>query len=61
MHQIVGIGLLAGVGFTMSIFIGTLAFESLPEPLLYAKIGILFASLAAGMLGYIWLYKTAER
>jgi NhaA family Na+:H+ antiporter len=58
LSQIVGIGLLAGIGFTMSIFIGTLAFESQPEALLYAKIGILFASLAAGILGYIWLFKT---
>ena len=58
--QIAGIGLLAGIGFTMSIFIGTLAFESQPDALLNAKIGILFASLAAGILGYIWLYKTTE-
>lgn len=61
MPQIVGIGLLAGIGFTMSIFIGTLAFESTPEALLNAKIGILFASLAAGLLGYIWLYKTTSK
>jgi NhaA family Na+:H+ antiporter len=60
MPQIAGIGLLAGIGFTMSIFIGTLAFESQPDALLNAKIGILFASLAAGVLGYIWLYKTTE-
>jgi NhaA family Na+:H+ antiporter len=61
MSQIAGIGLLAGIGFTMSIFIGSLAFESEPEALLYAKIGILFASLAAGILGYVWLYKVTER
>ena len=61
LSQIAGIGLLAGIGFTMSIFIGTLAFESQPEALLNAKIGILFASLAAGILGYIWLYKTTAR
>ncbi|MGI9537277.1 MAG: Na+/H+ antiporter NhaA [Desulfocapsaceae bacterium] len=61
MSQILGIGLLAGIGFTMSIFIGSLAFESNPEALLNAKIGILFASLAAGILGYIWLYKTTSK
>ena len=60
MPQILGIGLLAGIGFTMSIFIGSLAFESAPEALLNAKIGILFASLAAGILGYIWLHKTTS-
>lgn len=61
LSQIFGIGLLAGIGFTMSIFIGTLAFDSQPEALLNAKIGILFASLAAGILGYIWLYKATAR
>ena len=61
LSQIFGIGLLAGIGFTMSIFIGTLAFESQPEALLNAKIGILFASLSAGILGYIWLYKATSR
>lgn len=61
MPQILGIGLLAGIGFTMSIFIGTLAFEANPEALLNAKVGILFASLAAGILGYIWLYKTTSK
>ncbi|MEJ2056974.1 MAG: Na+/H+ antiporter NhaA, partial [Desulfofustis sp.] len=43
LSHIVGIGLLAGIGFTMSIFIGTLAFENHPAYLLNAKIGIVFA------------------
>lgn len=58
--QIIGIGLLAGIGFTMSIFIGSLAFYQEPEYLLNAKIGILFASAAAGISGYIWLFKTTS-
>lgn len=60
LSHIGGIGLLAGIGFTMSIFIATLAFENHPEYLLNAKIGIVFASFAAGILGYIWLYRTTS-
>lgn len=58
--QIFGIGLLAGIGFTMSIFIGSLAFDEDPHYLLNAKIGIVFASAAAGILGYIWLHRTTS-
>ena len=47
------VGLLAGVGFTMSIFIAMLAFES--EALLdAAKVGVLAGSLAAALLGLAW-------
>jgi len=52
--QVVGAGLLGGVGFTMSLFVSELAFES--EVLLNgAKVGILVASLAAGVSGYLVL------
>ena len=54
--QIVGVGLLGGIGFTMSIFIGELAFAADESYLLMAKTGILFASLIAGISGLIWLY-----
>jgi len=47
------IGLLAGVGFTMSLFIAMLAFES--EALLSAaKLGVLAGSLTAALLGLAW-------
>lgn len=47
------IGVLAGIGFTMSIFIGTLAFSD--ELLLgAAKLGVLTASLVAAVLGLVW-------
>ena len=52
MAQIIGSGALAGVGFTMSIFIANLAFSNNPEILGSAKIGILLASVIAGTLGY---------
>jgi Na+:H+ antiporter, NhaA family len=54
--QIAGVGLLSGIGFTMSIFIADLAFPQQPELLLMAKTGILIASLLAGLGGYFWLY-----
>lgn len=53
--HIVGAGLMAGIGFTMSIFIAELGFAHHPEDLLMAKTGILLASLVAGVSGYIWL------
>ncbi len=54
--HLIGAGLLAGIGFTMSIFVAELAFRNdQPEYLLQAKIGILFASLLAGVAGYLLL------
>lgn len=55
-NQIAGVSLLAGIGFTMSIFVAQLAFNEQEELLLMAKTGILLASLIAGVAGYIWLY-----
>ncbi len=54
--QIGGAALLGGIGFTMSIFIAELAFAGQPGMVLAAKIGILSASLVAGVLGAWWLY-----
>jgi NhaA family Na+:H+ antiporter len=53
-RQVLGIGFLAGIGFTMSLFITPLAF---PESglAIQAKEGILIAALAAGGLGWIVL------
>lgn len=50
-HHIYGAALLCGIGFTMSLFIGALAFD---DPLLVdeAKIGTLAGSLASGLLGF---------
>ena len=59
--QIVGMSLLAGIGFTMSIFIAELAFKGNYELLMVAKTGILFASLLAGIAGVIWLLMTTKK
>ncbi len=53
--QIVGTGLLAGVGFTMSIFVANLAFKESPGLLDSAKMGVLAGSLLAGISGYLVL------
>ncbi|NIR32392.1 MAG: Na+/H+ antiporter NhaA [Gammaproteobacteria bacterium] len=53
--HIVGVSLLAGIGFTMSIFIAELAFRGQPELIIAAKTGILLASLVSGIAGYLWL------
>lgn len=55
-RHIAGIAMLAGIGFTMSIFIAELAFKGHAEHLTEAKIAILAASLIAGVLGYLWLF-----
>ena len=53
--HMVGLGLLAGIGFTMSIFITNLAFAGQPEIINAAKMAILLASVTAGVLGMLWL------
>ena len=59
-RHIYGVSWLASIGFTMSIFVSTLAFTGGPELLEAAKMGILFASIVAGVVGYILLSKMGE-
>ena len=54
--HIVGLGLLAGMGFTMSIFIGSLSLVTQPELLNQAKMSIMLATTIAGVLGILWLW-----
>ncbi len=49
-----GVGLLASIGFTMSLFVTDLAFDN-PEYELQAKLGIFAASLIGGILGFFIL------
>jgi NhaA family Na+:H+ antiporter len=58
--QIWGASCLAGVGFTMSLFISELAFKD-PEIVSEAKIGILAASLVAGIMGYLVLTRALPK
>lgn len=59
--QIAGVALLAGIGFTMAIFIAELGFAEQAEYLLMAKTGILLASFVAGVGGFVWLKWVSER
>jgi Na+:H+ antiporter, NhaA family len=55
--HVAGMALVAGIGFTMSIFISSLAFNGDEQLLNTAKAGIFAASLISGGLGAAWLYK----
>ena len=50
-----GAGILGGIGFTMSIFIANLAFVENAGTINASKMAILFASLIAGICGFLWL------
>ena len=59
-REVTLIGLLAGIGFTMSIFIAMLAFSD-PVLLAAAKLGVLLASATAAVLGLAWAALRARR
>lgn len=57
--HLIGVALLAGIGFTMSLFISGLAFKN-PVFIDQAKYGILIASIIAGISGTIVLKKVSK-
>ena len=59
--QILGTGLLAGIGFTMSLFIANLGFKGNEVLLLDGKIGILTGSLVSGVIGFAVLWLSASK
>lgn len=54
--QLWGIGLLGGIGFTMSIFTSTLAFQHEGFQII-SKVSVMAGSLVAGIIGYMYLYQ----
>jgi NhaA family Na+:H+ antiporter len=58
--HLLGIGFLAGIGFTMSIFITLLAYSD-PVLITESKISILLASLISGIIGYSWLKSSLKK
>ena len=59
LKNLFGLSLLAGIGFTMSLFITSLAFSH-EEYMVQAKVGIFVASIIAGVAGYMVLNKTLK-
>ena len=54
-QHIIGVSFLAGIGFTMAIFIANLAFTGSPQYIDSAKIGIVIGSFIAAIIGYVIL------
>ncbi|MGB5398253.1 MAG: Na+/H+ antiporter NhaA [Gammaproteobacteria bacterium] len=61
LQHVIGVSLIAGIGFTMSTFIATLGFDSQPAHLQSAKSSILVASLASAILGLLYIRFVAAK
>ena len=57
-RAMIGLGLLCGIGFTMSLFIASLAYAGDGALFRASVLGVLCASLAAAVAGYLWLRAT---
>ena len=59
-RKLTGVGFLAGIGFTMALFISHLSFDSQPELAIYSKLSILIASLLAMLVGLSCLFVSGK-
>jgi NhaA family Na+:H+ antiporter len=59
-RHILGAAWLGGIGFTMSLFVGQLAFADQSSLFEQAKLGIIMASMISAIIGLTWLYLTAR-
>ncbi|MBI2169767.1 MAG: Na+/H+ antiporter NhaA [Actinobacteria bacterium] len=60
-RHVVGMGMLAGIGFTVALFVAQLSFPAHPEFLEHAKVGIFLGSLVSAAAGWLWLSTMARR
>jgi Na+:H+ antiporter, NhaA family len=59
--QVYGVAVLCGIGFTMSLFIGSLAFEQVGDNhIIHDRLGILVGSVLSAVLAYVWLRFVAK-
>jgi Na+:H+ antiporter, NhaA family len=59
--ELYGVAILCGIGFTMSLFLGTLAFEGNPVYLIEVRLGVLIGSLLSGIVGALLLHLAFSR
>ena len=59
--KLYAVGILTGIGFTMSLFVGNLAFVEYPNELDGVKIGVLVGSFLSALVGYILLLITSKK
>ena len=58
--QVYGMAVLCGIGFTMSLFIGGLAFADAPHAMDSVKIGVFAGSILSGLAGWLILRRAAQ-
>ena len=59
--KLYGVGILTGIGFTMSLFVGNLAFVDYSNDLPGVKIGVLIGSTLSALMGYLLLLIVSKK
>ena len=59
--KLYGVGVLTGIGFTMSLFVGNLAFLNYPASMDGVKIGVLVGSTLSALFGYVLLLLVSKK